>query len=34
LFEIPNGARKFDPRALIERIKQSDVWLDTPKPAP
>jgi hypothetical protein len=34
LFEIPKGARKFDPRALIERIKQSDVWVDTPKPAP
>jgi hypothetical protein len=27
LFEIPPGYRKFDPRALIERIKQSDVWV-------
>jgi hypothetical protein len=28
LFEIPPGYRKFDPRALIERIKQSDVWVE------
>jgi hypothetical protein len=27
LFEIPSGLRKFDPQALIERIKQSDVWV-------
>ncbi|MFH0302861.1 hypothetical protein AAFX91_38015 [Bradyrhizobium sp. 31Argb] len=26
-FEIPPGARKFDPRALIDRIRQSDVWV-------
>src|SRR6266403_962621 len=26
LFEIPSGFRKFDPQALIKRIKQSDVW--------
>jgi hypothetical protein len=34
LFEIPRGARKFDPQALIEQIKQSDVWVAPPKPAP
>ena len=28
LFEIPAGFRKFDPQALIERIKQSDVWVE------
>jgi len=27
LFEIPPGFRKFDPQSLIERIKQSDVWV-------
>jgi len=27
LFEMPPGLRKFDPQALIERIKQSDVWV-------
>ena len=32
LFEIPSGLRKFDPEALIKRIKQSDVWVDTPPP--
>jgi hypothetical protein len=26
-FEIPPGYRKFDPLALIRRIKQSDVWV-------
>jgi hypothetical protein len=30
LFEIPAGFRKFDPQALIERIKQSDVWVEPP----
>ena len=30
LFEIPAGYRKFDPQALIEIIKQSDVWVDEP----
>jgi hypothetical protein len=30
LFELPANIRKFDPRQLIERIKQSDVWV---KPA-
>jgi hypothetical protein len=28
LFEIPSGYRKFDPKALLERIKQSDVWVE------
>jgi hypothetical protein len=32
LFEIPSGFRKFDPQALIKRIKQSDVWVDEPPP--
>ena len=27
LFEIPPGLRKFDPQALIQQIKQSDVWV-------
>jgi hypothetical protein len=26
-FEIPPGYRKFDPLALIQQIKQSDVWV-------
>jgi hypothetical protein len=26
-FEIPSGYRRFDPLALIGRIKQSDVWV-------
>ena len=25
--EVPPGSRKFDPQSLIERIKQSDVWV-------
>ncbi|MET4385998.1 hypothetical protein ABIB73_001743 [Bradyrhizobium sp. F1.4.3] len=29
-FEIPAGARKFDPLALIRRIQQSDVWVAPP----
>jgi hypothetical protein len=32
LFEIPPGFRKFDPEALIKRIKQSDVWVEPPPP--
>jgi hypothetical protein len=28
LFELPSGFRKLDPRALIERIKHSDAWVD------
>jgi hypothetical protein len=35
-FELPAGYRKFSPEALIERIKQSDVWVAKPgevKPA-
>jgi hypothetical protein len=31
LFEIPTGFRKFDPEALIRRIKQSDVWVEEPR---
>jgi hypothetical protein len=27
--QIPSDFRKFDPLALIERIKQSDVWVET-----
>ena len=29
-FELPAGYRKFSPEALIERIKQSDVWVAKP----
>jgi hypothetical protein len=32
LFEIPVGFGKFDPQALIKRIKQSDVWVEPPRP--
>jgi hypothetical protein len=28
LFEVPAGYQKFDPQQLIERIKQSDVWVE------
>jgi hypothetical protein len=28
LFNLPSGFRKLDPRALIERIKHSDAWVD------
>jgi hypothetical protein len=31
LFLIPADFRKFDPQALIDRIKQSDVWVKPPK---
>jgi hypothetical protein len=31
LFEIPAGYRKFDPQQLIDRIKQSDVWVEPPR---
>jgi hypothetical protein len=31
LFEVPEGYGKFDPKQLIERIKQSDVWVEPPK---
>jgi hypothetical protein len=27
IFEIPPGFRKFDPEALLKRVKQSDVWV-------
>jgi hypothetical protein len=32
-FEVPAGYRKFSPEALIERIKQSDVWVAKPDEA-
>jgi len=31
LFEIPAGYLKFDPQKLIDRIKQSDVWVGSPQ---
>ncbi len=31
LFELPPDARKFSPEALVEHIKQSDVWVSEPK---
>jgi len=31
LFEIPAGYVKFDPQKLIDRIKQSDVWVESPQ---
>jgi hypothetical protein len=31
LFELPSTYGKFDPKQLIERIKQSDVWVERPK---
>jgi hypothetical protein len=31
LFAVPAEFRKFDPAALIERIKHSDVWAEPPK---
>jgi hypothetical protein len=31
LFELPANFHKFDPRQLIERIKQSDVWVNPTK---
>jgi hypothetical protein len=33
LFEMPSGLRKFDPQGLIERIRQSDVWVADEKDA-
>jgi hypothetical protein len=32
LFTVPPGSRKFDPQALIDRIKHSDVWAGHPSP--
>jgi hypothetical protein len=32
LFRLPRDYRLFDPRALVERIKRSDVWVDPPSP--
>ncbi|HEX3864919.1 MAG TPA: hypothetical protein VHY35_24800 [Stellaceae bacterium] len=31
LFAVPAGTRRFDPEHLIDRIKQSDVWVEPPK---
>jgi hypothetical protein len=31
LFEVPPNYAKFDPQRLIERIKQSDVWVQPPE---
>ena len=31
LLAVPAGFRKFDPEALLRRIKQSDVWVEPPK---
>jgi hypothetical protein len=31
LFEIPAGYLKFDPQKLIDRIRQSDVWVGPPQ---
>jgi hypothetical protein len=30
-FEIPANFSKFDPHQLIDRVKQSDVWVEPPK---
>ena len=27
-FDVPVGFRKFDPAALLERVRQSDVWVE------
>jgi hypothetical protein len=32
-FELPSGLRKFSPEALVEQIKQSDVWVSGPNDA-
>jgi hypothetical protein len=31
LFEIPPNFHRFDPHQLIDRIKQSDVWVEPPR---
>ena len=31
LFEIPANFSKFDPHQLIDRVKQSDVWVEPPR---
>jgi hypothetical protein len=30
LFDVPANYRMFDPLQLIDRIKQSDVWVEPP----
>jgi hypothetical protein len=32
LFAVPAGFQKFDPQKLIDRIKQSDVWVESVPP--
>jgi hypothetical protein len=32
LFTIPPTYAKFDPQKLLERLKQSDVWVEPPRP--
>ena len=32
LFAIPSNFGKFDPQALLKRIKQSDVWVEETPP--
>ncbi len=29
-FKIPAGYKKFDPRAVIEQMKRSDIWVEPP----
>jgi len=31
LFEIPPNFHRFDPHQLIDRIKQSNVWVEPPR---
>jgi hypothetical protein len=31
LFEVPANFHTFDPRQLIDRVKQSDVWVEPPR---
>jgi hypothetical protein len=31
LLQVPQGFRKFDPEALIQRVKQSDAWVAPPE---
>ncbi len=32
LFMVPPAYAKFDPQKLLERLKQSDVWVEPPRP--
>jgi hypothetical protein len=31
LFVVPAGYRKFDPQQLVDRVRQSDVWVEPPR---